>query len=519
MCLRNLLLSFLLFFTPYIYATDTKEDTNTTVYIQEIAVEGNISKDDIQAINTMIQEYQNRNLTLTNIEQLKNRLSSYYKNRGFLFTKVLLPAQDISDGKLKFSIVKTKVEDINITGNKYYSTDFIRRNFHFKSGDYLDYQEMVEDLLFLNSYEDLSVKSYLKKGSKFGTTDVHLAVRDSRPFHGTLTYDNLGSKDTAKERLSADISYGNLINDGDNISVHTTFGLKSLSSDSTKLVVGNYETTTIGPYFTRLNLSYLYADYITAGDLSVLELKGDTKIYTVGIKQPLLYTPTKELSLSCNYYQKDIKSYLLGDISSQDLLDILELKTEVKYRRAFDAFELSVGVAKGINGDDSLSSRYGADIKFAKALLRASYNRYINDFNSLLLNIDSQYSQNRVPLSELFTIGGLSSVRAYEPAQKLGDSGFVVNAEWFLHPKTDYHPWLKNALQIGFFMDYGRIFNNQPVPGEEKASALAAAGGEILVNINKRLFARVSVGYPLYETDKLIDDYTHLYGYVGIKLW
>ena len=519
MFLRISVLIILFLFTPCIFATDTKSDTNTSVYIEKISVDGNMSDDETNEINAIIQEYQNRNLTINSIEKLKNRLSTYYKNRGFLFTKVLLPAQDISNGKLKFSIVRTKVEDINITGNKYYSTDFIKRNFHFQSGDYLDYQEMVEDLLLLNSYEDLSVKSYLKKGSKYGTTDVYLKVKDSRPFHGTITYDNLGSKDTAKERISADISYGNLINDGDNLSVHTTFGLKTLSSDTTKLVVGNYETTPIGPYFTRLNFSYLYADYITAGDLSVLELKGDTRIYTAGIKQPLFYSATTQFNLLLNYYKKDIKSYLLGDLSSNDLLDIVELQTELKYRRAFDAFELHLGASKGVNGDDSLSSRYGADIKFSKALLRASYNRYINDFNSLLINIDSQYSQNRVPLSELFTIGGLSSVRAFEPAQKLGDSGYVVNAEWFLHPKTDYHPWLKNALQIGFYVDYGRIFNNQPVPGEEKASALAAAGGEVLVNINKRLFARVSVGYPLYETDKLINDSTHVYGYVGIKLW
>jgi hemolysin activation/secretion protein len=512
------MLSFTFFHTSLMAFEDSKED-NTTVHIDSVSFDGLINKEESSELNAISKNYIHNNLTIAGIERLKNKLSAYYKNRGMVFTKVTLVPQDLSSGTLKFSIVKTKVEDVNVTGNKYYSTSFIKRNFHFKSGEYLSYDKMLQSLLLLNEYEDLSVKSYLKKGSAYGTTDVNLEVQDERPFHGTLTLDNLGSKDTSKNRVSADINYGNLVNDGDNISLSTTFGLDTLKTKTTKLILLNYETTPIGTYSTRLNFGYLYADYITAGDLSVLELKGDTYIYTFGIKQPLLYSSTTQLDLLLDYYQKNIKSYLLGSLSSEDDLGIIDLKLNLKYRRVYDSFECSIGGAKGVNGDDSLSSRYGADIDFTKYMLRASYNRYVNSWNSFVLSLDSQYSANRLPLSELYTIGGLSSVRAYEPAQKLGDSGYVSNIEWFFHPKLDYYGWLKNSTQIGIYADYGKIFNNSPVPGEEKSSSLSALGGELLVNINKKYFARISVGYPLHSSDVTIKESTHVYGYVGIKLW
>jgi len=506
-------------FNSCLYASEGGKDANATVHIKNISFSGITDKEENETLNKISRKYLNDNLTITGIEKLKSTLSAYYKNRGMIFTKIVLPPQDISNGILKFSVVKSKVGDIRVIGNKYYSTSFIKRSFGFKKGDTLYYDAMLQSLLLLNAYENLSVKSFLQKGTAYATTDINLKVKDERPFHGIVTLDNLGSKDTSKNRISVDINYGNLINDGDNISLHSTFGLNSLKSDTTKLLLLNYVTTPIGSYLTKLNFGYLYADYITAGDLSVLELKGDTNIYTLGIKQTVIYSPTTKLDFNLNYYKKEIKSYLLGKLSSKDDLGIVELKMNTSYKRVFDVFTCNLGSSKGVNGDDSLSSRYGADVKFMKFTLQASYNRYVNALNSFIFSLDSQYSSDRLPLSELYTIGGLSSVRAYEPAQKLGDSGYVANAEWFFHPELNYYSWLKNSSQLGLFVDYGEIFNNKPVPGEDKSSSLAAAGAELLVNINKKYFARLSVGYPLHASDATINQSTHIYGYVGIKLW
>ena len=513
-------LTFLIIFCSYsLLFASQQSDNNVTVHISKVLFEGLSDKTEQDALTKISQAYVDSNVTISNIEKLKRRLSTYYKNRGMLFTKVLLPQQDLSDGTLKFSIVRTKVENITVSGNKYYSTAFIKRNFHFQKGEYLDYEKMLRSLFLLNSYEDLSVKSYLKKGSEYGTTDINLEVKDARPFHATITYDNLGSKDVSKNRVSADVNYGNLLTDGDTIHVSSTFGIDSIKSETTKLLLGDYETTPFTQYATRLNGGYLYANYITAGDLSVLELQGDTYITHFGIKQPLLYTPTKQIDLDLNYYRKGIKSYLLGELSSRDTLNIAEAKLHLDYRRVYDSLSINLSVQGGENQDASLSSRYDSNKRFTKATLNLSYNRYVNSWNSFVLAFDSQYSNNRLPLSELYTIGGLSSVRGYEPAQKLGDSGFTSNAEWFVHPKIPFADFLKNALQLGFFFDYAKIFNNRPVPGEEQKSFLEAAGGEILLNVNKRLYGRLSVGYPLNNSDKMINTATHVYGYVGVKLW
>ena len=493
--------------------------SSQTFHLKKISFLGVTNEKELKQLQKIASPYLDKNVTIESVTQLKKELAHYYKSRGMLFRKVVLLPQDLSDGVLQFSIIKTKVGKININGNKYYSKAFILRNLAFSEGGYLYYNAMLESLLLLNSYEDLSIKSYLKKGEKFATTDVYLDVKDTFPFHATVTFDNLGSKNISKSRVSVDSSYGNLINDGDKISSKVTFGIDSLKSDRTKLLLLNYETTPLGRYFTRLHMGYLYADYITAGDLSVLELKGDTYKYSIGLSQPLFYTATTQIKSDLDYARKHIKSYLLGSLSSDDEIGMVSLSLSLEHKRVFDGVRSQLSVIKGISGDDSQSSRYGAKMKFLKFTFKSSYNRYINKNFSLFLSLDGQYSHNRLPLSELYTIGGLSSVRGYEPAQKLGDSGYLTTAETFFHPELNYFSWLKNALQIGVYADYARVYNKRPVAGEEKASSLAAVGGELLMNLDKRYFARISVGYPLYASDKTINDSTHLYGYVGIKLW
>ncbi len=509
----------LIFFTISLVYGANVNTNNTTIYIKAINFKGAVNKKELIDLKKISKQYINKKLNLKDIKKLKNRLSSYFKNKGLLFTKVILPSQDLTRGSLSFYVMKTKVKNIEVKGNKYFSTKFIKRVFGFKNGEYLQYDKMLRNILFLNSYQDMSVKSYLKKGSDFGTTDVALNVKDTKPFHTTVTLDNLGSKDTSKYRVSADVNYGNLISDGDEMALRSTLGLKSLDTVATDLLILNYSTLPLGDYFTKINIGYMYANYVATGDLSVLDLQGSTNIYTIGLKQPLYYSTTLKSDLYLTYYKKHSKSYLLGELSTKDRLNLTELKFDFKYSGLANIFTSSMSVSKGISSNNTLQSRLDSDSRFTKYSLTSSYTRYINPKNSLNISLNSQYTTNRLPLSELFTIGGFSSVRGFSSAQKLGDSGLSTSLEWFYHPKIDYLKQFKNSTQIGFFVDYGKIFNNRPVPGEEDSSFLSALGAEIIVNINKKYFGRISIGFPLHASDSTVEKSTQVYGYIGMKLW
>jgi hemolysin activation/secretion protein len=487
----------------------------STVFIKKVLIDGNLTKDEKNSLQKIIKPYYNKNITLQDIQKIKSRITSFYHNKGHLFVKVILPAQDLSNGILRYKVIKAKTGDIKITGNKYFTKKFILKHTGLKKGTFFNYDKLIKSLMLLNEYNDLEVKSYLKKGKKFAQTNVNLLVKDKKPFHGYLSFDNLGSKDTSKYRVSADISYGNFLSQGDESDVLATIGLNSAN---TKLFRVNYKTTPLNSYFTRLTLGYLYANYITSGDFAVLELKGNTNIYSFGILQPIVRTSSDKLDISLTYNKKDTKSYLLGSLSSKNSINTLELSTNWQHMRVFDATSLNFLMTKGFSGDVSFGSRLDEVATFAKYNLNIEYNRYINKKNNIKLNLNSQYSSDRLPLSEMFTIGGLSSVRGYDSAVKLGDYGYGASLEWFYKPSFK-NTYLKDGVTLGLFADYAKTYANNPVPGEEKSVSLLGSGIEMMLNIKKKYFARLSIGFPLHSSSSNIDNNAKVYLWVSAKLW
>ena len=66
---------------------------------------------------------------------------------------------------------------------------------------------------------DRSITPVLKAGPQPGTVDVDLAVQDTSPLHASLQVDNRHTADTTPTRATAAVSYGNLWQRQDTVSV------------------------------------------------------------------------------------------------------------------------------------------------------------------------------------------------------------------------------------------------------------------------------------------------------------
>jgi len=503
---KILFMTIILLFGNFIFA-------NENFLIKNIIVNGVTDKDSNVSINQITSKYKNTKLSFYDMQKIQKKVESFYKKNGDMFVKVIIPKQDISDHILKLNVIRGRVENISIEGNKYYSSEFISNRFGLQSGEILEYKKMIKSLLLLNEYSDLQVKSFLKKGSKFATTDIALQVEDKKPFHMDASIDNLGSVDTSRYRLSANLFYGNLLKEGDEINLNTTVGT---SLANTKLFRSDYAIN-LGKYKTKLNFGFLYANYVAAGDFSVLDMQGNTYIYTIGINQPLFRSVKDKVDLSIKYDKKEFKNFLLGSLSSKDYINSISTDLFWERTRIFDTISLKFSLSKAFSGDGDFGSRLNENINFIKYNLTTNYKRYINDKNSIQLNANAQYSADKLPVSEMFSLGGPSSVRGFEPSLKLGDSGFSSSVEWNYQPKIN-QKWLKNGLQVGLFLDYGQTYINNPVPGEENAR-LAGAGFNVRLNIKKKYFANFTVGFPIYNSVSVNDNKEHIYLVVGAKFF
>ena len=491
-----------------VFSTLNASKKLNSFFVKNIKLIGAVPKSDV---NSILLKYNSKKRTISEIKNIINEIKDYYKSLGYTLVQVTIPKQTIRDGVLYLKVDIAKIGNISVDGGKYYSKEFIKNSFVQKKGDLLNYQSMIKSLLLLNDYDELKVNSFLKKSSLENSTDIVLHVEDKKPLHVNAWYDNLGSKDTSKNRLGVDFFYGNLLRDGDEIKLNPVL---SFSPSKTKFLSTSYSLP-INNMQTKLKFGFLYANYLAGGDFTALNSEGNTHIYTFGVSQPLIRSITNRVDLSINYSQKYAKNYLLNKISSNENIGIFDIAILWQKYGLYSMSSLYVSLAKGGLSDGSIESRIDEDRDFFKTNIQLMLNRAIEEKLNLVYILNGQYSRDKLTPTEMFSIGGLTTVRGFKSGYKLGDSGFFTSIEGLYKFKFDK----KNTLQVGLFCDYGRVYVNEPVAGEDKQSFLFGAGIESILNINDKYSGRLSLGYPLSASDDTYDKDLNLYLTINVKLW
>jgi hemolysin activation/secretion protein len=501
------LVSSVIFFL-FLFSSLLSGQNINSIFIKDIQIENQFY---IGNINKIILKYKHKHRTLKEIKLITEELKNEYKRLGYTLVEVKLPKQTITGGVLHLKVNIAKVGNINVDGENYYSKEFIKDSFIQKKGDLLNYKEMVKSLLLLNDYSDLKVNSFLKKSSLKDSTDISIHVEDKKPLHVNTWYDNLGSEDTSKNRLGMDFFYGNLFRDGDEVKLNPVL---SFSPSKTKFLSTNYSLP-INNLQTKVNFGFLYADYLAGGDFTQLDSDGNTHIYTLGASHPLIRSITNRVDLSMNYYQKYAKNYLLNKISSDENIGLLDIGLLWQKYGVYSTSSLHVSLAKGSLSDGSIESRVDEDIDFLKTNVQFVFNKSVREKLNLVYILNGQYSKDRLPPTEMFSIGGLTTVRGFKSGYKLGDSGFFTSLEGLYKFKFNK----KNSFQLGLFCDYGRVYVNEPISGEDKQSFLLGAGVESILNIDDKYLGRLSLGYPISASDDNYDKDLNLYLTINAKLW
>lgn len=234
------------------------------------------------------------------------------------------------------------------------------------------------------------------------------------------------------------------------------------------------------------------------------------------MKQPIIRSETNTFDIGLNYYNKLMTNYLLGEISSIDEFSTIELSSSWVHKNVFDSFNLYFNITKGLGGDNTLGSRLNQVIDLGKINLGGSYNRFFNATNSMQFILNAQYAAERLPLSEMFVLGGLSSVRGFASAEKLGDYGFATTLEYFYHPSFN-NAWLKDAAKVGLFVDYGQAYAIESIAGESDSVSLMGAGVELILNMKKKYFSKITLAMPISSSSDDTEKEVQLYAYFGIK--
>jgi len=150
-------------------------------------------------------------ITFDTIRKGLAELQMAYSERGFVTASVKLPVQQLTNGLVKVEVIQGKLTEINVTGNRYFSSNNVGRLFpSLQTNTVLNGLVFQQELDRANNNLDRQIYPVIGPGPDPGTTSLLLKVKDQLPLHGRLELDNYSTPNTPELRLNAALQYNNL---------------------------------------------------------------------------------------------------------------------------------------------------------------------------------------------------------------------------------------------------------------------------------------------------------------------
>lgn len=183
--------------------------------VSRYLVQGNsiLSPQTIGGILTNVPAAFGTNVSFDAIQAAVGDLQMAYRERGFVTVAVRLPQQTLADARVKVQVTEAPLTAINVTGNRYYSSNNVMRALpSLHTNMLLNSHVFQRELDLANASRDRQIYPVLGPGPEPGTSALTLKVKDRFPLHERLELNNQAPVGTPPMRGNLSVQYGNLWN-------------------------------------------------------------------------------------------------------------------------------------------------------------------------------------------------------------------------------------------------------------------------------------------------------------------
>jgi len=138
-------------------------------------------------------------------------LQKAYRERGFVTVSVGLPQQKLTNATVKVQVTEGRLAAINVTGNRYYSSNNVMRALpSLHTNELLNSHVLQHELDNANASRDRQIYPVIGPGPEPDTSELTLKVKDQLPLHSRLELNNSGTPGTPDLRANYNAQYDNL---------------------------------------------------------------------------------------------------------------------------------------------------------------------------------------------------------------------------------------------------------------------------------------------------------------------
>ena len=431
--------------------------------------------------------YLGKSVTLDDLEEIRQRFTRLYVDRGYVNSGATIPDQDVTNGIVTFRFVEGRVTDINVTGADHFNPEYFRSRLARAAATPFNIETLAQEQQILLQdplIRRLSIE--LVPGLAPGEARLDADVTEASRFSLSTEIADDQSPTVGEIRGQLQGTMANLLGFGDLLTAN--YGRSASLNDG----FIDYSVP-IASDDTRLNLRYdRNGTVVITPPLVPLNITSSYSSVGIGLSRPFYRTAEQNLTLGLSLERRQEQTFLLGmpfdfvpgSVNGETNVTALRFSQSWLDRDAEHALALRSTMSLGLEALDATVTNMATNMtptgQYFAWLGQAQYVRRIYRDWEVLIRSDAQLSDRPLFQIEQFALGGIDTVRGYREYLTVTDDAVLVSAELRIPIARLRIPRLADSeeagkLQLVPFYDFGRGWNvDRPTPYPPSISGVGA---------------------------------------------
>lgn len=492
------------------------ELSDLLVDIEEESRDRHATPLDMQRLVWLVREQRGRRgITIGQIESVANKITQFYRERGFVLAKAYIPRQQVRDGVVNLTLLLGMLGDVQVHGNGLYSNESLAAVFDDMMGQPITNAAVEENLFLINSFPGVVVDGYFEPGYQVGDTRLNINVRNEKRFNANVRTDNHGSSESGQYRFYADAQVNNTLGLADMLQASFLKATHPRNNDYYRL---NFELNLFGPR-TRFGVETSKNQFIVdqSAIAANIDLSGDVYVKAASVKY--LRTRSRTRNQVYELRQEKVESDLqIGNIPDiNNALDEKLRNTSLVYHFDFlqDANQrLHQGKAKLTSGKFIHGADLGQDDGYT--ILNVDYSLLsfwkvplLDTATRLIYRANFQYAGKNLSTITRFSLAGPTRARGYSPSTYTADDAIYLGVDWVFNGPEWFDFNIMDDINFRkitkpfVFADYAYGLQYTLAANEDNATAYLADVGFGLQFSHANTFSgNLMIAFPVSESVK-----------------
>ncbi len=405
------------------------------------------------------------------LEDLASALTAAYERSDVALFTVVIPRQSFEDGLVRVLTAEGFVESVTLDGEaadhaNTLVTAFAERLTREKPASR---RTLERQLSLINDIPGLKTASSFSYGQRPGAVRLTLALDYQRPTV-SAGFSNRSSRFVKDGQFTGAAKAYRLLRDGD----FTSLKLAASVNFEDSLYAGLQHTTPLGASGARADIGAALLRSRPSGTV----IEGDAQIYTAGVSYPVIRDYRTTLSMRAGVDIVNSDNAAFGSLIATERTRAAGLSAAFARNWETRRANFSAEIKRGAPVAGARVSGLIGDAEYFKARIDAAIVQSLGDSWRLKANAALQWTDDNLPASERFSVGGARFGRAFSAGLINADRGAAL----LLEPA--WRPINGGAFarsEIYAFADYAYVESFARPGGDNRYVDLGSAGGGVRI--------------------------------------